>query len=50
MLSMLRVSSVCNYTFSELTMIWNLPVIGIAALESNDFDCWAMSAELSKNA
>lgn len=50
MLSMLLVITVCNYAFSELTMSWNLPVTGISALESNDFDCWAMSAERSKNA
>lgn len=49
MLSLLLVSSVCNYSFSELTVIWILPVIGISsALESNNFDRWAMSAECSK--
>lgn len=50
MLSMRLVITVCNYAFSELTMSWNLPVTGISALESNDFDCWALSAERSKNA
>lgn len=49
-LSMHLVITVCNYAFSELTMSWNLPVTGISALESNDFDCWALSAECSKNA
>lgn len=49
-LSMLLVIAVCNYAFSELTMSWNLPVTGISAWESNDFDCWALSAERSKNA
>lgn len=50
MLSMLLVIAVCNYAFSALTMSWNLPVTGISARESNDFDCWALSAEHSKNA
>lgn len=49
MLSMLLVITVCNYASSELTMRWNLPVTGISALESNGFDCRAMSAEHSKD-